>query len=97
MKLDLSNRGLSVIDSNDYSNWNEVTEFIVFNNELRSLPELPPTLKKLDCSENKLSSLPELPPTLIELYCGNNESFFNAIIFKFLISYSRYFYPICNV
>lgn len=43
------------------------------NNELKTLPELPPNLKVLDCGNNKLSYLPVLPSSLIELKCNDNE------------------------
>ncbi len=44
------------------------------NNNLTSLPELPPLLEEIWCDHNKLTSLPEvLPEMLTHLYCGSNE------------------------
>jgi len=43
-----------------------------FNNNLTSLPELPPSLKILECDNNNLSSLPELPPSIENLRCDFN-------------------------
>ena len=40
---------------------------------LTSLPDLPPKLKYLMCSNNQLTSLPHLPTTLKALYCNNNQ------------------------
>jgi len=39
---------------------------------LTSLPDLPPTLRELHCSDNRLTVLPVLPPTLRRLICGGN-------------------------
>jgi len=39
---------------------------------LTSLPDLPPTLRELHCSDNQLTVLPVLPPTLRRLICGGN-------------------------
>ena len=43
------------------------------NNQLTTLPDLPPTLTELYCDNNQLTSLPDLPPTLTKLYCRNNQ------------------------
>ena len=40
--------------------------------KLTELPDLPPTLETLYCSENALTELPNLPPTLKTLSCDNN-------------------------
>ena len=40
--------------------------------KLTSLPDLPPTLTELHCTDNRLTELPVLPPTLRDLYCGGN-------------------------
>ena len=37
------------------------------------LPELPKSLKFLECYNNKLTNLPELPKLLLELNCNNNK------------------------
>ena len=53
--------------------YNDIIYINCNNNNLLNLPELPNSLKILDChSNNNLSSLPELPNSLIELYCWNN-------------------------
>lgn len=39
---------------------------------LTSLPELPPSCIRLNCSHNRLKSLPELP-SIVYLHCGNNQ------------------------
>ena len=43
------------------------------NNQLTSLPTLPPNLTELHCYSNQLSSLPTLPPNLEVLACSNNK------------------------
>ena len=40
--------------------------------QLEKLPELPPTLKELICTNNNLTTLPELPQNLEKLYCQFN-------------------------
>lgn len=45
----------------------------VSNMGLTSLPTLPSTLTKLNCSGNQLTSLPVLPSTLTQLDCSFNE------------------------
>ena len=70
MKLYLSGKGLTTLQGIDLS---RVTELYCFNNQLTSLPPLPPTLRMLGCSNNQLTSLPELPPNLRRLYCKDNK------------------------
>lgn len=43
------------------------------NNQLKSLPNLPQSLKVLYCPNNDLEELPELPHTLRSLYCYKNK------------------------
>ena len=43
------------------------------NNQLTSLPELPPNLQWLDCHYNQLTNLPELPLSLQWLDCHSNQ------------------------
>jgi len=66
MKLYLSNRGLTSLDRIDLTG---VTHLYCYDNQLTSLPSLPPSLEILNCSFNQLTSLPPLPPSLKELYC----------------------------
>lgn len=55
---------------------NSLEAIYCYNNNLKSLPELPKSLLILDCSDNELTSLPELPDTLEHLNCsGNNLKF----------------------
>jgi Leucine-rich repeat (LRR) protein len=64
--LDLSNLGITNIPYLP----NDLEELYCGNNKLKSLPPLPPTLKRLDCSGNKkLKQMPELPPALYILKC----------------------------
>jgi uncharacterized repeat protein (TIGR01451 family) len=63
-----------------YTSLSSITAFpgtldsiILAENELlTSLPELPASLRYLDCSGNALTSLPELPASLQNLYCNYN-------------------------
>lgn len=41
-------------------------------NQLKTLPELPKSLKELSCYKNHLISLPKLPETLERLWCAYN-------------------------
>ncbi len=41
------------------------------NNNLTSLSNLPPNLKRIDCNDNKIDSLPKLPLSLKILNCYN--------------------------
>jgi hypothetical protein len=41
---------------------------------LRSLPPLPPTVKKIFCQGNPLESMEKLPPSLVGLYCDRTPS-----------------------
>jgi len=43
------------------------------DNQLVSLPALPPSLATIDCSSNELTSLPALPPNLGYLNCNQNQ------------------------
>ncbi len=55
-------------------NYNMITYLRIHNfNQLTSLPKLPDSLRKLECSNNKLTSLPKLPNSLKELECSNNQ------------------------
>jgi hypothetical protein len=49
-----------------------VQVFVLWQNNLVELPDLPSTLKILQCSENNLTELPELPNTLKYLDCSYN-------------------------
>jgi len=69
MKLDLSCRDLTSLEGIDLSG---VTRLYCYNNQLTSLPSLPPSLKKLYCENNRLTSLPPLPASLEILDCFNN-------------------------
>jgi len=40
---------------------------------ITSLPELPNSLKTLDCSDTQITSLPKLPQSLQALYCYNTQ------------------------
>ena len=52
--------------------FNNLQVFSCVNNQLHSLPALPPTLSYLDCSMNELDSLPPLPASLVTLNCSRN-------------------------
>ena len=43
-----------------------------YNNNLSSLPELPNSLKRLNCSDNNISIIPEFPKSLTFCWCDNN-------------------------
>lgn len=43
------------------------------NNQLTSLPSLPPSLSFIQCSNNHLSSLPALPNSITNLNCSQNQ------------------------
>jgi Leucine-rich repeat (LRR) protein len=50
----------------------------LYNSGLTELPQLPSTLRVLDCMGNHLTELPQLgsegtPSTLVKLYCGGNQ------------------------
>jgi|GEM_PF-2387353 len=50
-----------------------LTTLDCYNNQLTSLPALPPSLAKLDCSNNQLTALPALPSGLTSLLCSDNQ------------------------
>jgi hypothetical protein len=43
-----------------------------YNNELKELPTLPPSIYLLSCGDNKLTRLPTLPDKLERLFCNDN-------------------------
>ena len=57
----------------DIPNYNKITHLYCSDNQLSSLPDLPPTLINLYCSNNQLSSLPDLPSTINHLWHPMNQ------------------------
>jgi uncharacterized repeat protein (TIGR01451 family) len=51
------------------------SDFSNYQNNISSLPQLPPTLKYLDCAGNRLLLLPDLPPGLTYLNCTYNGTY----------------------
>jgi hypothetical protein len=47
------------------------------DNQLTTLPELPPSLTLLECHDNHLAGLPKLPTNLTRLLCYENPSLAN--------------------
>ena len=67
-----NNQLLQVSQTLDLSELCELSVLHVHNNVLRRLPELPPKLVELNCSENNLKRLPRLPESLRSfVYFGN--------------------------
>lgn len=69
--IDLSGKGLTNLP--DLSHFLNCKELDCCDNELTSLPALPPNLTYLDCENNKLTFLPALPDSLEELNCEDNQ------------------------
>ena len=55
------------------SRWKFITKIYLKKIGVTSLPELPPYLDALICTNNKLTSLPVLPKSLKYLYCNYNQ------------------------
>jgi len=68
--VNINNMGISELP--DLSNEHIIIHITCFNNQLTSIPTLPPNLITLSCNNNQLTSLPPLPPTLQSLTCYNN-------------------------
>ena len=68
--LDLNNRQISNLSGIEV--FVNDTLLICNNNQLTTLPQLPPLIKQLICHNNNLTSLPPLPPSLSILKCDNN-------------------------
>lgn len=49
-----------------------ITEIGFDNNQLKSLPVFPNTIKRLMCYRNQLENIPSLPENLEQLYCSDN-------------------------
>jgi uncharacterized repeat protein (TIGR01451 family) len=50
-----------------------LTDLMCSDNQLNTLPALPPNLIQLGCQNNQLTSLPPLPATLKLLWCDDNQ------------------------
>ena len=70
-QLNIYDMGITEIP--DLSNERIIRHIICFNNQLKSLPPLPPNLITLSCYNNQLTSLPPLPSTLQTLICHHNQ------------------------
>lgn len=68
--IDVSNSKLTYLP--DLSRFTELRQLKCSNNNLTSLPALPPTIAVLFCYDNKITRLPPLPPDLYYLDCNNN-------------------------
>ena len=62
--LDISFKDITSLP--DLTRFTNLKKLYCYNNQLTSLPDLPPNLQILNCSNNKLTSLPDLPPNLEE-------------------------------
>jgi Leucine-rich repeat (LRR) protein len=69
--LDCSNRNIASLEGVQYFDGLDTLSF--HDNFLSSLPVLPSTLQKLNCSFNLLTNLGVLPVTLQFLICNNNQ------------------------
>lgn len=75
--LPLTTTGISVACRNisklpDLSHFTHLTSLECYQNCLKQLPALPPSLKSLSCAQNQLTFLPNLPPALEFLSVNHN-------------------------
>ena len=68
---DYDQKTIKIILSN-LKNYTKLKEFYCYGCDLNELPDLPNSLKYLDCSNNKLTKLPDLPNSIVYLGCSNN-------------------------
>jgi Leucine-rich repeat (LRR) protein len=69
--LDISSKNIKYLP--DLTKFKNLEELYCNNNQLTTLPTLPPNLKKVFCSNNQLTTLPTLPPNLKKVFCSNNK------------------------
>ena len=69
--LDISSKNIKYLP--DLTKFKNLEELYCNNNQLTTLPTLPPNLKKVFCYNNKLTLLPNLPPNLKKVFCSNNQ------------------------
>jgi Leucine-rich repeat (LRR) protein len=69
-ELNLSNKNLTFIP--DLTRFTNLTHLYCVNNQLTTLPMLPPTLIRLICYDNQLTCVSVLPSTLKDVRIHNN-------------------------
>jgi hypothetical protein len=83
VEIKISERGTTVLVKSDEPHpsfieedtgieWDVITELIIVNSYLETLPPLPVSLQKLVCSRCRLKVLPDLPATLTHIECQHN-------------------------
>ena len=69
--LDFDNKNIDEIPS--LTKYIKLIRLMMNNNKLKTIPELPKSLKYLSFKNNYVTELPILPPRLLSLNCGNNK------------------------
>ncbi|MGE5398079.1 MAG: S-layer homology domain-containing protein [Chitinophagales bacterium] len=71
--LDVNSKTIASLAGLEYFQETGLKTLLCEDNQLTSLPDLPPSLTNLHCDGNQLTSLPTLPASLTYLYCDNNQ------------------------
>ena len=78
---------LSINDLTGIRYFDNLLYLYCYNNQISSLPTLPPGLVTLNCDHNQLSNLPNLPFSLENLNCKNRKT--NIFLIKFKLRLDR--------